>query len=168
MIHRPPWVFSTVWTLIQPLLDPVVATKIHFTKDLNDILQYVDTSALPGNITGEEGKMTLDEAVKIDPVAPGTLTLPTTAAYKEYKEAIKEYEAETAEWTKQKTTEDGSVVARHELAKQYRFARIRAENDIRGPTSYQAKGLIKVTPEYRVMLNFGSDGWVPLDITDMV
>lgn len=165
-IHRAPWVFSTVWTLIQPLLDPVVATKIKFTKDYADINQYIDKSALPGNITGEKGKTTMDEAIKIDPVAPGTLATPTTQAYKEYKEAIKEYEGETADWAKQKTTEDAP--ARHELALQYRLARIRAENDIRGPTGYQAKGLIKVTDDHRVILNFGSDGWVPLDITDMV
>lgn len=170
LIHRAPWVFSTVWTLIQPLLDPVVATKIQFTKDYNDILQHINQSALPGNITGEKDKKTLDEAVKIDPVAPGTLKTPETPAYQEYNEAIKEYEAETAEWTKQKTTEDGNNYsgARHELAKQYRHARIKAERDIRGPTSYQAKGLISITPENRLILNFGSDGWVPLDITDMV
>lgn len=149
-------------------MDPVVATKIHFTKGAEDIAKFVDKSALPGNITGEKDKKTLDESIQVAPVAPGTLAKPTSAAFNDYQEAIKEYSGETVEWTKQKTTEDGNTGARHELAKQYRLARIKAEKDLRGPTSYEAKGLVTITPENRVILNFGSEGWVPLDITEMV
>jgi hypothetical protein len=152
--------------LITPLLDPVVASKIHFTKNLDELTNYVDVSALPGNISGEQGKKTLDEAVKTEPVAPGTLTPPTSDKFQEYQETIKEYSAETAEWAKTPSAE-GSDAIRRELAKQYRHSRLRAELDIRGPTSYQAKGLITIENE-RVFLNFGSDGWTPLDITDMV
>ncbi|KAI9473909.1 MAG: CRAL-TRIO domain-containing protein [Benjaminiella poitrasii] len=169
LIHKAPWVFSTVWNLITPLLDPVVATKIHFTKDVKELSNYVDMSALPGNITGEKDKKTLDEAVKIDPVAPGTLAKPTTAAYQNYQDMIKGYSFETLEWAKTKTNDgDNGQDDRRELARQYRIARLKAELDIRGPTSYQAKGLITVTEDYRVLLNYGSDGWVPLDITEMV
>ncbi|OAD70505.1 hypothetical protein PHYBLDRAFT_89013, partial [Phycomyces blakesleeanus NRRL 1555(-)] len=41
IIHKAPWVFSTVWNLITPLLDPVVASKIHFTKNLEELSEYI-------------------------------------------------------------------------------------------------------------------------------
>ncbi|RCI06809.1 hypothetical protein CU098_003407 [Rhizopus stolonifer] len=166
LIHKAPWVFSTVWSLITPLLDPVVASKIHFTKDINELTQYVDISALPANISGEKDKKTKDEAVNIGPVAPGTLEVPTTDAYNEYKTMIKRYEAETIEWSKIPST-DNDTNARHELAREYRIARIKTEKDIRGPTAYEAKGLVTINSEGRVILDFGGD-WTALDITETV
>lgn len=169
LIHRAPWVFSTIWNLITPLLDPVVASKIHFTKDCKELTNFVPLNALPGNITGEVGKTTKDEAMKIDPVKPGNLTVPSTPAYQDYQDMIKEYQFETLDWAKSKTAEDSNETdTRRELARQYRVARIKAEFDVRGPTSYQAKGLITVNAEGRVFLDYGSDNWVPLDITESV
>lgn len=168
MIHKAPWVFSTIWNLITPLLDPVVASKIHFTRDLKELTNYIELAALPGFISGDTKKKTLDEATDIEPVMPGTLATPTTPAYQDYQDMIKEFQIETTEWTKKKSTEEGDNGVRHELAKQYRHARVKAEKDIRGPTGYQAKGLVTISPKGRVILNYGSEGWVPLDITDMV
>ncbi|CAO3632519.1 unnamed protein product [Mucor hiemalis] len=169
LIHRAPWVFSTVWNLITPLLDPVVASKIHFTKNLEELTNYVSKDALPGNITGETGKKTKDESVKIAPVAPGTLVKPSTPAYQDYQDMVKEFQFETSEWAKTKTAEGSNeTAARRELARQYRAARIKAELDMRGPTGYQAKGLITIDKDFRVLLDYGSDNWVPLDITESV
>lgn len=169
LIHRAPWVFSTVWNLITPLLDPVVASKIHFTKDLDELQSYVSKDALPGDLTGEKDKKTMDEAVEVAPVAPGTLVKPSTPAYQDYQDMIKEYQIETAEWAKTKSVEGSNDnAARHELARQYRVSRIKTETNIRGPTRYQAKGLVTINKEGRVFLDYGSDNWVPLDITDMV
>ncbi|KAI7907545.1 CRAL-TRIO domain-containing protein [Cokeromyces recurvatus] len=170
LIHKAPWVFSTIWHLITPLLDPVVASKIHFTKDVKELSNYVDVSALPAIITGDKDKKTLDESIKVDPVAPGTLEEPTTVAYQEYQEMIHEYLTETDEWIKTQSTENDSSMTtiRREFARQYRLARIKAELDIRGPTSYQAKGLVTINNEGRIILDYSNDGWVPLDITEMV
>ncbi|CAO3688608.1 unnamed protein product [Rhizopus stolonifer] len=166
LIHKAPWVFSTVWSLITPLLDPVVASKIHFTKDTNELTQYVDISALPANISGEKDKKTKDEAVNIGPVAPGTLDVPTTDAYNGYKAMIKQYEAETIEWSKIPSTDDDTNT-RRELARKYRIARTKTEKDIRGPTAYEAKGLVTINSEGRVILDFGGN-WTALDITETV
>jgi hypothetical protein len=167
LIHRAPWVFSTVWNLITPLLDPVVASKIHFTKNLEELTHFVERNVLPGNLTGEEGKLTIDQAVKIDPVAPGTLKTPESVAYQDYVDNIKDYTYQTTEWSRTKTTGENETADRRELARKFRHARIRAENDIRGPTNYEAKGFVSIKDE-RLILNFGSDGWEPLDISDMV
>ncbi|RCI04001.1 hypothetical protein CU098_011462 [Rhizopus stolonifer] len=87
-------------------LGSLVARKIHFTKDTNELAQYVGLSALPANISGEKDKKTKDEAVNIDPIAPGTLDVPATDAYNRYKAMVKQYEAETIGWSKIPSTDD--------------------------------------------------------------
>ncbi|RGB43364.1 CRAL-TRIO domain-containing protein [Rhizophagus diaphanus] len=41
LIHKAPWVFPQVWKLITPLLDPVVASKIQFTKTDQDLKNFI-------------------------------------------------------------------------------------------------------------------------------
>ncbi|KAI9266933.1 CRAL-TRIO domain-containing protein [Sporodiniella umbellata] len=166
LIHKAPWVFSTVWNLITPLLDPVVASKIHFTKDLNELTQYVDMSALPAIVSGDKTKQSKDESISVGPVAPGTLARPTTEAFSEYQAMIKQYEAETLEWSKAPSKEN-DVETRHELAREFRLSRVKTEKDIRGPTAYEAKGLLTINSKGRAILDFGGD-WTALDITENV
>lgn len=45
-VHNAPWVFSGIWNVIKKWLDPVVASKIRFTKSKKDLLQYFDESQL--------------------------------------------------------------------------------------------------------------------------
>ncbi|KAI8367660.1 CRAL-TRIO domain-containing protein [Radiomyces spectabilis] len=168
LIHKAPWVFSTVWNLITPLLDPVVASKIHFTKNVDELTKYVDMASLPGNISGEKGKKTLDEQ-KVDPPKAGTLVKPNTPAIQDYHDMIKEFQYETAEWANSKTPEDAKDDgSRLELAKQYRMMRIKSERDLRGPSSYETKGLATITDEHRLIIDFGNSNWTPLDITESV
>lgn len=42
LVHRAPWLFSSVWKIIKGWLDPVVASKIHFTNNLEDLSQFID------------------------------------------------------------------------------------------------------------------------------
>ncbi|KAG0794754.1 hypothetical protein G6F22_005273 [Rhizopus arrhizus] len=77
---------------------------------------------------------------------------------------IKQYESETIEWSK---TQSDDTNIRHELAREYRLARIKTEKDIRGPTAYEAKGLVTINEQGRVFLDFGGE-WTALDITETV
>ncbi|CRG83610.1 CRAL-TRIO domain-containing protein C3H8,02 [Talaromyces islandicus] len=51
LIHNAPWVFSGVWKLIRPLMDPVVASKVQFTKSIDDLSQFI----APENILKDLG-----------------------------------------------------------------------------------------------------------------
>ncbi|KAH8696749.1 CRAL-TRIO domain-containing protein [Talaromyces proteolyticus] len=51
LIHNAPWIFSGVWKLIRPLMDPVVASKVHFTKNLDELSKFI----APENICKELG-----------------------------------------------------------------------------------------------------------------
>lgn len=55
LIHNAPWIFSTVWNMIKNWLDPVVASKIHFTKDYKELCAFVEPKFIPADIGGEAG-----------------------------------------------------------------------------------------------------------------
>ncbi|KAI1422826.1 CRAL-TRIO domain-containing protein [Xylaria sp. FL1777] len=41
LIHNAPWLFSGVWKIIRGLLDPVVAAKVDFTRNVEDLEKYI-------------------------------------------------------------------------------------------------------------------------------
>lgn len=51
-IHRAPWVFSSVWAIIKGWIDPVVASKISFTKNEKDLLKFIDSDQIPKSLGG--------------------------------------------------------------------------------------------------------------------
>ncbi|CAK9439990.1 uncharacterized protein LODBEIA_P40900 [Lodderomyces beijingensis] len=54
LIHNAPWIFSTVWNIIKNWLDPVVASKIHFTKNAKEMSKFIDPSLIPDYLGGED------------------------------------------------------------------------------------------------------------------
>ncbi|KAL3479478.1 hypothetical protein BJX99DRAFT_244857 [Aspergillus californicus] len=54
LIHKAPWIFSSVWSIIKGWLDPVVAQKIHFTKNDKDLEQFIPRSRLIKELEGDE------------------------------------------------------------------------------------------------------------------
>ncbi|KAI8139457.1 CRAL-TRIO domain-containing protein [Fennellomyces sp. T-0311] len=169
LIHKAPWVFSTVWSLITPLLDPVVASKIHFTKNLDELTKRIDITSLPSFISGDESKKTKDERMKVDAPPAGKLERPNTAAVQDYNDMIKEYVYETKEWAKtDKPADEKGDAGRLALAKRFRHARIKADSDLRGPSTWGAKGMFSINADNRLIIDFGSDAWEPIDITDRV
>ncbi|KAF3987497.1 hypothetical protein FT663_03900 [Candidozyma haemuli var. vulneris] len=53
-IHNAPWVFFTVWKLIRGWLDPVVASKVHFTNSAEDLEKFVDRKFIPDFVGGDD------------------------------------------------------------------------------------------------------------------
>lgn len=52
-IHNAPWIFSTVWNIVKNWLDPVVASKIHFTKNYKELCVFIHPKFIPTNLGGE-------------------------------------------------------------------------------------------------------------------
>ncbi|TID14086.1 CRAL/TRIO domain-containing protein [Venturia nashicola] len=52
LVHKAPWVFQGVWRVIKGWLDPVVAGKVHFTNNNDDLGQYMDKSTIPKELAG--------------------------------------------------------------------------------------------------------------------
>lgn len=56
IVHNAPWIFSTVWNVIKKWLDPVVASKIHFTKGYEELTQWIDEDQIPEYLGGKDTK----------------------------------------------------------------------------------------------------------------
>ncbi|KAG0225438.1 hypothetical protein BGW42_000885 [Actinomortierella wolfii] len=56
IIHGAPFVFWGVWKIIQPLLDPVVAAKVVFTRSDAELTQYIDAEKLIDKYKGGKDK----------------------------------------------------------------------------------------------------------------
>ncbi|KAI0148710.1 CRAL/TRIO domain-containing protein [Xylariaceae sp. FL1272] len=54
LIHNAPFVFWGVWSLIKGWLDPVIASKIHFTRKSADLLQFIAPENLQTSFGGKD------------------------------------------------------------------------------------------------------------------
>ncbi|KAI8391322.1 CRAL-TRIO domain-containing protein [Radiomyces spectabilis] len=155
IVHKAPWVFSTVWTMITPLLDPVVASKIRFTKTLDQLTEFIAVDNLPKAISGKEDNANMDEKIQLDErPAPGPLNRPETPAIEEYKHAIEKFKTVTQQWAQNTSDDDDQgTLARLSLACSYRAARIKAEPDLRGPTMYHVKKMVTISDQGRLLIN---------------
>jgi hypothetical protein len=181
-VHKAPWVFSTskllffyvdqsllltfkhlVWSMITPLLDPVVSSKIVFTKSVPDLQKYIDPECLPIIITGDQTKPSKDERTVCPPLKAGHIA--NDAELEDYWEAIKNYEIITHQWIQDG---DEDALERLQLGQKYRIARIKAEKVLRGETVYHGKGLVNIDDKNRLILDYGTTSWTPQDITEWV
>lgn len=65
-IHKAPWLFSPIWNIIKNWLDPVVASKITFTKNIKELTKYIDLDQLPTYLKGENDSINLDKYIPPD------------------------------------------------------------------------------------------------------
>ncbi|KAF3398443.1 hypothetical protein F1880_005744 [Penicillium rolfsii] len=54
LIHNAPWIFSGIWKLIHGWMDPVVASKVHFTRSVNDLDKFISRDQIPRELSGDE------------------------------------------------------------------------------------------------------------------
>ncbi|KAK0533564.1 hypothetical protein OC835_002987, partial [Tilletia horrida] len=53
-VHRAPWFFKPIWTILRPLLDPVVRDKVRFSTTAEELSEYIPPEHLPrSTINGE-------------------------------------------------------------------------------------------------------------------
>ncbi|KAJ5145462.1 uncharacterized protein N7515_000026 [Penicillium bovifimosum] len=54
LIHNAPWIFSGIWKLIHGWMDPVVASKVHFTRSIADLDKFIPRNQIPKEFGGDE------------------------------------------------------------------------------------------------------------------
>ena len=144
-VHRAPWVFSSIWNIIKGWLDPVVAAKINFTKDIHDLSQYVDVKNIPKELGGEEdyvykyiepeqGENAEMEAARKD----GRLA----KLEDERKGIVKKFEERTIEWCKGEGGDD-LPAQRRTLVDRLKSNYWAMDPFVRGRTLYDRQGVIK-------------------------
>lgn len=54
LVHKAPWIFQSIWNIIKGWLDPVVAGKVHFTKNVEDLEEFIPRSRILKELGGDE------------------------------------------------------------------------------------------------------------------
>ncbi|KAI1365101.1 CRAL-TRIO domain-containing protein [Xylaria arbuscula] len=145
LVHKAPWVFQGVWRIIRGWLDPVVASKIHFTNNIKDLEEFIDKDKIPDEMEGTSGW----EYQYIEPVRGENAKMNDTETrdklLKEREAIYEEYENKTIEWiheedaTKRTTIKAQRSAIAQKLKEQY----WRLDPYIRSRTLYDRIGVIK-------------------------
>ncbi|KAL1891159.1 phosphatidylinositol transfer protein csr1 [Sporothrix stenoceras] len=54
LVHKAPWLFQGIWRIIRGWLDPVVASKVHFTNNVKDMEQFISKDQIIKELDGDE------------------------------------------------------------------------------------------------------------------
>lgn len=54
LVYKAPWVFNAVWSIVRGWLDPVVAGKVHFAKNIEELEKFVPKKQIPSELGGDE------------------------------------------------------------------------------------------------------------------
>jgi hypothetical protein len=54
LIHKAPWIFQGIYKIIRGWLDPVVASKVHFTNNATEMAAFVPESHIVTELAGDE------------------------------------------------------------------------------------------------------------------
>ncbi|KAF9120480.1 hypothetical protein BGW39_011332 [Mortierella sp. 14UC] len=142
VIHKAPMVFWGVWKIIEPWLDPVVASKIRFTRSDKEMTDIIDANHLPNKYDGGKDQFTYQYI----PVQAGENDRMKDSETKErlleeWKAIMWKFEALTREWIDCKKVdgaraEDVIENERSALAKELRVAYFKLDPYIRSRNLY--------------------------------
>lgn len=100
LVYRAPWVFNAIWTIIRGWLDPVVANKVHFARDVKELEKFINKDQMPTELGGDE-KWTYDYP---EPVPGENKKMEDTADKEELQSEraaiVKRYETSLIEWVR--------------------------------------------------------------------
>ena len=151
-VHRSPWIFNTAWTMIRGWLDPVVASKVHFTKDASELEQFVRRENIPKELGGDEDweyKYKEPEPGENKEMQEGEQDGRLELARAERWEIVSKFEKETERWCRGESgggsdEKDGDAGKnRTELAKELRSNYWKLDPFVRGKSLYDRIGVIK-------------------------
>ncbi|KAK6363179.1 hypothetical protein TWF730_000624 [Orbilia blumenaviensis] len=108
LVHNAPWIFQGIWKIIRGWLDPVVASKVHFTTKTTDLTEFIALSQLPKSLGGDEDwEYKYIEPTSTENPAIATPTPADTAEKESLEEErlriIEEYEKNTREWIREES-----------------------------------------------------------------
>ncbi|KAK3313343.1 CRAL-TRIO domain-containing protein [Apodospora peruviana] len=154
LIHKAPWVFWGVWSIIKPWLDPVIASKINFTSSNSDMEKFISQENLQKCYGGKD----TFEYKYIDPVEAAGEDRTKDEEKKaklqnEREELMRRFEGLTEEWAKlDPDSAEGKQkdVERGDLARELRKSFWQLDPYVRARTYYHRAGVI------------GADGTVDL------
>ncbi|CAG1999759.1 unnamed protein product [Fusarium graminearum] len=145
LVHNAPFVFWGVWTVIKHWLDPVVASKVHFTSGAKGLLKFIPKNNLQKSYGGDDPW----EYKYVSPVPSENERMQSeekkTKIQIEREELIDQFNRLTTEWiTLNSGTEAGeeTSVRRDELAELLQLNYWKLDPYIRSSTYYHRVGVV--------------------------
>jgi hypothetical protein len=144
LVHKAPWIFQGIWKIIRGWLDPVVAGKVHFTSNVDDLEKFIPRSQIIKELEGEEKW----EYKYIEPV-PGENDAmkeeaPRKALEDERTTDVREYQSKTFEWISKGTGAEAEKLKeeRNTLARKLNDNYWKLDKHVRARTYYDRTGMI--------------------------
>ncbi|SCU77924.1 LAMI_0A02806g1_1 [Lachancea mirantina] len=146
-IHKAPWIFPPIWNIIKNWLDPVVASKIVFTKNTSDLVKYIPEKHIPASLGGDD-KYDFDSFKKPDESVDAKLQdHETRNAIQEKRSAIiKSYIDTTVAWIESTAEKESSELLQRkiELSKQLSDNFRKLDPYIRSRSVYDINGTLEL------------------------
>ncbi|RPA98869.1 CRAL/TRIO domain-containing protein [Choiromyces venosus 120613-1] len=148
LVHKAPWLFSSIWTVIKGWLDPVVASKIHFTKTIEDMEAFIPKENIPGELGGsEDWTYTYVEPIA-DENAPLKDEVRGSALQSAREEQVRQFETATRAWIAAGATGGESAAAeRKAIAKKLATGYWEMDKHLRARTVYDRTGVLSPNGE---------------------
>ncbi|KAL2316305.1 CRAL-TRIO domain-containing protein C3H8.02 [Schizosaccharomyces pombe] len=158
IVHKAPWLFQGVWSIIKSWLDPVVVSKVKFTRNYRDLQQYIN----PDNILKEFGGPNPWRYTYPEPCQNEAEALKNVEARKSLrakKDAIaKQYEEVTMDWILNNGDMAEVKQKRRKLASQLIDAYWNLDKYIRARSVYDRMGLIAPQTSHTLLLSQPTNG----------
>ncbi|KAF9170547.1 hypothetical protein BGX21_008531 [Mortierella sp. AD011] len=141
VIHKAPFVFWGVWKIIEPWLDPVVASKIRFCRSDKELTEIIDANHLPTKYEGGKDNFTYQyyppQSGENDAMKD---TATTNTVRDEWSVLTSKFESLTREWVNSSKPGSRSEAEiedeRANVAKELRVAYFKMDPYIRARTLY--------------------------------
>ncbi|KAL9125541.1 MAG: hypothetical protein Q9217_005264 [Psora testacea] len=164
LVHKSPWIFHSIWKMIKGWLDPVVAGKVHFTRTIEELAEFVSMD----HITAELGGKDSWQYSYREPTPGENDMLENTTSrdklLEEREAVVKEYESTTQQWLHGKV--DGGVKERRmELREKLRKGYWELDPYVRARTYYDRVGMIN--PGGRIQFYASENGSKQTDGTTL-
>lgn len=143
VIYKAPWIFSGIWKILGPMLDPVVRSKVVFMSKPSECEHLLPADRLIEQLGGdvefnwekrwvepEDSENTIQEEKKETEKRKGA-----------YMDLAKEYEDVTRKWFGGDSSEK-LLTQRKTLVKKLRLARLEADPYLRGKTQLHREGTL--------------------------
>jgi hypothetical protein len=144
LVYRAPWVFNAVWSIVKGWLDPVVAGKVHFAKNIDELSQYIPKLQIPTELGGDE-----KWEYKYPEPVPGENDRmaeegPKQELQSERQQIVDKYESAVSEWVQ--SGDNAAEERRNErdqLAEQLRLNYWKLDPYVRARSLYDRMGVLQ-------------------------
>ncbi|KAK4611816.1 CRAL-TRIO domain-containing protein [Fulvia fulva] len=150
LVYKSPWIFSGIWKIIKGWLDPVVAGKVHFVSNVQELEAFVPRTQIPKELDGDEAW----QWSYVEPTEGENAIMEKTQErdqiLSERKELVESYESETLAWVNGESGEGRHRIAQR-MAENYwkldPYIRARSQYDRTGEIGQDGRGTLNFYPK---------------------